>query len=120
MRDSKFHGEEESQIQKGPSLTNIFNNLILSLPDRLGTHNCDSLVACRREFVTTHSARGIGVLPPNRTSISRVGVHVSAELSRQVGDGSEDAASNEIVAIMWICWRAGHRATTSLREAKKS
>jgi hypothetical protein len=44
------------------------------------------LVACRREFVTTDSARGVGILPPNRAGICRVGVDVSAELSCEIGD----------------------------------
>jgi hypothetical protein len=44
------------------------------------------LVACRREFVTADASGGFGVLPPNGAGICRVGVDVSAELSRQVGD----------------------------------
>ena len=40
-------------------------------------------MTCRREFVTGYAAGGVGVLPANRAGICRVGVDVSAELSRQ-------------------------------------
>ena len=46
----------------------------------------DVLVACRSEFVTADASGGVGVLPPNGSGICRVGVDISAELSRQVGD----------------------------------
>jgi hypothetical protein len=54
------------------------------------------LVACRREFVTADASGGVGVLPANGACICRVGVDVSAELPRQVEDGSEDAACNHV------------------------
>ena len=54
------------------------------------------LVACRREFVTADAAGRVGILPPNRSGICRVGVDISAKLSRQVGDGREDAACNDV------------------------
>ena len=54
------------------------------------------LVACRREFVTADAAGSVGILPPNRSGICRVGVDISAKLSRQVGDGREDAACNDV------------------------
>ena len=44
------------------------------------------LVACRSEFVTTDASVGVGVLPANGAGIRRVGIDISAELSRQVGD----------------------------------
>ena len=51
-----------------------------------------NLVACRREFGTADAAGGVGILPPNRSSR----VDISAKLSRQVGDGREWAACNDV------------------------
>jgi hypothetical protein len=56
----------------------------------------DLLVACRREFVTADAAGRVGILPPNGSCICRIGVDISAKLSRQVGDGREDAACNDV------------------------
>jgi hypothetical protein len=56
----------------------------------------DAPVACRREFVSADAAGSVGILPPNRSGICRVGVDISAKLSRQVGDGREDAACNDV------------------------
>jgi hypothetical protein len=36
----------------------------------------------------------VGILPANRSGIFRVGVDISAKLSRQVGDGREDACND--------------------------
>ena len=53
-------------------------------------------MACRREFVTADATGRVGILPPNRSGICRVGVDISAKLSRQVGDGREDAACDDV------------------------
>ncbi len=65
------------------------------------------LVACRREFVTADAAGSVGILPPNRSGVCRVGVDISAELSGQVGDGGKTPramTSRSILANQSSTW----------------
>ena len=54
------------------------------------------LVACRSEFVTADAAGGVGVFPLDGPGMGGVGVDVAPKLSRQIRDGGEDAARNDL------------------------
>ena len=54
------------------------------------------LVGCRIEFVSAQAARGVRVLPLDRTGAGRVGVDVATKFTGQIGDRCEDAAGDDL------------------------